>query len=41
MLVCCNTVEVIKRNLPIYTDADGKTIDQSLKFIAYSAITLG
>lgn len=31
----------IKRYLPIYTAADGKTVDQSLKFIAYSAITSG
>lgn len=41
MLVCCDTAVAIKRNLPVYTAADGKTIDQSLKFIAYSAITLG
>lgn len=24
MLVCCNTVVGVKRNLPIYTAADGK-----------------
>lgn len=41
MLVCCDTAVGIKKNLPVYIAADGKTIDQSLKFIAYSAITLG
>lgn len=41
MLVCGDTAVGIKKNLPVYRAADGKTIDQSLKFIAYSAITLG
>lgn len=39
-MVCCNMVVDTKRNLPIYTAAGGKNIDQSLQFIAYSAITL-
>lgn len=41
MLVCSNMVVDIKRNLAICKAADGKAIYQSLKFIAYSAITLG